>query len=120
MLAPSRGASGMTGTTNGTGLDAGSPAITEEAGSGAEQEEPPPTRIREDDTGQLPPQGVTKQQPNKRAPPPGNIEAGCSTVAPRGSETGTKSLAALSCLVALVGAERSRRRRRAQRAAQHS
>jgi hypothetical protein len=119
-VAPGRGAAGMPGTTTGTGLEAGSPSVAEQAGSGAEVDEPPPTRVREDDTGQLPPQGVVKEQPNKRAPPPGNIEAGCSTVAPRGAETGTHALAALSCLVALVGAERSRRRRRAPRVARHS
>jgi hypothetical protein len=107
-----RGSAGMPGSTTGPGVEAGSPGTPTQAGSGAEEDEPVGVPTTDESVGQLPPQGVAKPQPNKRAPPPGNIEAGCSTLAPRAARSGTHELAALSCLVALVGAARTRRRRR--------
>jgi hypothetical protein len=112
-----RGTAGMPGSTTGPGVEAGSPAIPPAAGSGAEDDEPVGIPTEDGTVGQLPPQGVSKPQVNKRAPPPGNIEAGCSTIAPHAADGGMHELAALSCLVGLVGAARTRRRRRERRAA---
>jgi hypothetical protein len=109
--APDEGAAGSPGSATGPDNSAGSasPGVTVDAGS-----DPSATgdTADPDNVGELPPQGVT-QQPNKReAPVPGNIQAGCSTVAPVGQGHGARELAALSCVVVLAGAERSRRRRR--------
>jgi hypothetical protein len=58
------------------------------------------------------------EQPNKRAPPPGDIEAGCSTVAARGGFETAGPLTALGVIVAMLGGYRlQRRRRRAHRIA---
>jgi hypothetical protein len=109
-----RGAAGAPESSAGSGSEgeAGAPATTPDAGS-AEGSDEGDTAGSSGGIGRLP-QGVAKQ-PNKRAPPPGNIEAGCSTVVPRGRGGDARKLAALSCLVALVGAERTRRRRRLKR-----
>jgi hypothetical protein len=113
--AGSLAAAGSPGSATGSENEAGAPApgVTPDAGSTEGPSGVDETSGDPDNTGQLPPQGVA-QEPNKRAPPPGNIEAGCSTVVPLGHENGARELAALSCLVALVGAERSRRRRRSR------
>lgn len=103
-----RGAAG-TGPTAGSDGEAGASGLTPEAGSGGGDT----TAENTDGTSRLP-QGIEEQK-NKRAPPPGNIEAGCSTVVARGHGADARKLAALSCLVALVGAERTRRRRRLKR-----
>lgn len=105
-------AAGAGGSGPGTTSEAGSPAFTPDAG--LDPAAPGPLgagAATAGKSGQLSAQGV-EQQPDKRAPPPGNIEAGCATVAPRGAGAGARQLAALSCLVALLGAERTRRRRR--------
>jgi hypothetical protein len=86
--------------------DAGSdnaPGDTGEAASG-----------RGGTTARLPAQGV-ETEPNKRAPPPGNIEAGCSTVTPRGDRRGSRELAGLSCIIALLAARRRRQSQALQR-----
>ncbi|HET6333832.1 MAG TPA: hypothetical protein VFG30_11510 [Polyangiales bacterium] len=111
-------AAGAGGSGSGTTSEAGSAAFTPDAGSSepgaGEIDEAAAASGGAGTTGQLPAQGVgvEEDQQNKRAPPPGNIEAGCATVVPRGDRTGARDLAALSCLVALLGGERTRRRRR--------
>jgi hypothetical protein len=109
-----RGAAAEAGSTAGSEGEAGAPGITPDAGSAPDSDEADSAGST-GGIGRLP-QGVA-QQPDKRAPPPGNIEAGCSTVVARGHGGDARKLAALSCLVALVGAERTRRRRRLKRIA---
>jgi hypothetical protein len=106
-----RAAAGSTGSTPGSEGEAGAPGNMPDAGGSAQDD------TNTDGTGRLP-QGVQEQR-DKRAPPPGNIEAGCSTVVARGHGGDARKLAALSCLVALVGVQRTRGRRRRKRVAMH-
>jgi hypothetical protein len=110
-VAGSTGSTATTAATAGSEGEAGATGAAPDAGSADTSEDT--TAGRTGGTGRLP-QGVA-EQPNKRAPPPGNIEAGCSIVVAHGHSGDARKLAALSCLVALVGAERTRRRRRLER-----